>query len=47
METKMTFDVQATSLDIRYLYLTANGVSPGGRGTTIRHNTQITHIIQK
>jgi hypothetical protein len=23
-----------------------NGVSPGGRGTTIRHNTQITHITQ-
>jgi hypothetical protein len=30
-----------------YLYLTANGFSPGGSGTTIRHNTQITHIIQK
>jgi hypothetical protein len=29
-----------------YLYLTVNGVSPGGSGTTIRHNTQITHIIQ-
>jgi hypothetical protein len=29
-----------------YLYLTANGFSPGGSGTTIRHNTQITHIIQ-
>jgi hypothetical protein len=28
------------------LYLTANGFSSGGSGTTIRHNTQITHIIQ-
>jgi hypothetical protein len=26
--------------------LTANGVLPGGSGTTIRHNTQITHITQ-
>jgi hypothetical protein len=26
--------------------LTANGVSPGGSGTTIRHNTQVTHITQ-
>jgi hypothetical protein len=30
-----------------YLFiLTANGFSPGGSGTTIRHNTQITHITQ-
>jgi hypothetical protein len=29
-----------------YYYLTANGFSPGGSGTTIRHNTQITHITQ-
>jgi hypothetical protein len=26
--------------------LTANGFLPGGSGTTIRHNTQITHITQ-
>jgi hypothetical protein len=26
--------------------LTANGVSPGGSGTTIRYNTQTTHITQ-
>jgi hypothetical protein len=26
--------------------LTSNGYSPGGSGTTIRHNTQITHITQ-
>jgi hypothetical protein len=26
--------------------LTANGFSPGGSGTTIRHNTQTTHITQ-
>jgi hypothetical protein len=26
--------------------LTANGFSPGGSGTAIRHNTQITHITQ-
>jgi hypothetical protein len=26
--------------------LTANGYLPGGSGTTIRHNTQITHIKQ-
>jgi hypothetical protein len=26
--------------------LTANGFSPGGSGTTIGHNTQITHITQ-
>jgi hypothetical protein len=26
--------------------LTANGVSPGGNGNTIRHNKQITHIAQ-
>jgi hypothetical protein len=26
--------------------LTANGGLPGGNGATIRHNTQITHIIQ-
>jgi hypothetical protein len=26
--------------------LTAKGFSPGGSGTTIRHNTQITHITQ-
>jgi hypothetical protein len=29
-----------------YVTLTANGFSPGGSGTTIRHNTQITHITQ-
>jgi hypothetical protein len=34
-------------MKIIYLYLTANGFSPGGSGNTIRHNTQITHIIQK
>jgi hypothetical protein len=28
------------------LFITANGFSPGGSGTTIRHNTQITHITQ-
>jgi hypothetical protein len=28
------------------LILTAYGVSPGGSGTTIRHNTQLTHITQ-
>jgi hypothetical protein len=26
--------------------LTANGFSPGGSGTTVRHNAQITHITQ-
>jgi hypothetical protein len=26
--------------------LTANGFLPGGSGTTIRHNKQITHITQ-
>jgi hypothetical protein len=26
--------------------LTANGFSPGGSGTTIRHSTQTTHITQ-
>jgi hypothetical protein len=26
---------------------TANGYLPSGSGTTIRHNTQITHITQK
>jgi hypothetical protein len=26
--------------------LIANGFSPGGSGTTIRHKTQITHITQ-
>jgi hypothetical protein len=26
--------------------LTANGFLPGGSGTTVRHNTQITHITQ-
>jgi hypothetical protein len=32
---------------IIYLFiLTANGFSPGGNSTTIRHNTQITHITQ-
>jgi hypothetical protein len=31
----------------RYLFiLTVNWVSPGGSGTTIRHNTQTTHITQ-
>jgi hypothetical protein len=30
-----------------YLFiLTANGFLPGGSGTTIKHNTQITHITQ-
>jgi hypothetical protein len=28
------------------LILTANGFLPGGKGTTIRHYTQITHITQ-
>jgi hypothetical protein len=28
------------------IYLTANGASPGGSGTTIKHNTQTTHITQ-
>jgi hypothetical protein len=28
------------------LILTENGFLPGGNGTTIRHNTQITHITQ-
>jgi hypothetical protein len=28
------------------IILTANGFSPGGSGTTIRRNTQITHITQ-
>jgi tRNA(Arg) A34 adenosine deaminase TadA len=28
------------------IILTANGVLPGGSGTTIRHNTQITHQNQ-
>jgi hypothetical protein len=27
-------------------FLTANGVLPGGSGTTIRYNTQVTHITQ-
>jgi hypothetical protein len=32
---------------IIYIFiLTANGFSPGGSGTTIRHNTQTTHITQ-
>jgi hypothetical protein len=31
---------------IIFIFLTANGFSPGGSGTAIRHNTQITHIIQ-
>jgi hypothetical protein len=26
--------------------LTANGFLPGGNGTTVRHNTQMTHITQ-
>jgi hypothetical protein len=26
--------------------LTANGFSPGGNGTAIRHNTRITHITK-
>jgi hypothetical protein len=29
-----------------YYYLTANGVLPGGSGTTVQHNTQITHHAQ-
>jgi hypothetical protein len=29
-----------------YLFLTANGFSPGGSGTTIRHYTQTTHVTQ-
>jgi hypothetical protein len=28
------------------IILTANGVLPGGSGTTVRHNTQITHHTQ-
>jgi hypothetical protein len=37
-----------TSCVILYIiiYLTANGVLPGGSGTTVIHNTQITHITQ-
>jgi hypothetical protein len=39
-------------VNIKYLVLlllfilTANGVLPGGIGTTIRHNIQITHVTQ-
>jgi hypothetical protein len=32
--------------DYYYYYLTENGFLPGGSGTTIGHNTQITHITQ-
>jgi hypothetical protein len=32
--------------DLLIFILTANGFSPGGSGTTIRHNTQTTHITQ-
>jgi hypothetical protein len=28
------------------IILTANGFSPGGSGTTIRHNTQTTHFTE-
>jgi hypothetical protein len=35
------------SHSLLYIFiLTANGFSPGGSGTTIRHNTQTTHITQ-
>jgi hypothetical protein len=29
-----------------FLFLAANGFSPGGSGTPVRHDTQITHITQ-
>jgi hypothetical protein len=29
-----------------FIFLTANGVLPGGSGNRIRHNKQITHIPQ-
>jgi hypothetical protein len=32
--------------NILLFILTANGLLPGGSGTTIRHNTQITHTPQ-
>jgi hypothetical protein len=33
-------------IDLDIYFKTANGFSPGGSGTTIRHNTQTTHITQ-
>jgi hypothetical protein len=39
-------DVQSFIIIIIIIHLTANGFLPGGSGTTIRHNTQITHITQ-
>jgi hypothetical protein len=29
-----------------YCYVTASVILPGGNGTTVRHNIQITHITQ-
>jgi hypothetical protein len=39
-------EVKKTLLFLLLFILTANGFLPGGSGTTIRHNTQITHITQ-
>jgi hypothetical protein len=38
--------VVLTKLVLLLFILTANGFSPGGSGTTIRHDKQITHITQ-
>jgi hypothetical protein len=35
-----------TLLFLLLFVLTVNGFLPGGSGSTIRHNTQITHITQ-
>jgi hypothetical protein len=41
----VSISLKATMLLLLFI-LTANGFLPGGSGTTIRHNTQITHIKQ-
>jgi hypothetical protein len=40
------FFLGVKQLQILLFILTANGFLPGGSGTTIRHNSQITHITQ-
>jgi hypothetical protein len=51
---KIVVNIHISRLAISMLYLffyfltlTANGFLPGGSGTTIRQNTQITHIALK
>jgi hypothetical protein len=46
LTTRFRVSAEVKNILLLFIYLTANGGLPGGSGTTIRHNAQITYITQ-